>query len=199
LSPRLIHLRTNMSNTSRFTPLYVVRIFLDILHYSHKNIIIPEALLESDPTIEKNLRNDLQKIDELANSGDSDQIIKFVVETVPMKNKLNDLLSRYSEMHSILFNYVGNDKHIDELDTFMSHVGVSHIINRDVVKDLMPVKIDILSGEYFFHSIFICIFRYILYVKTKHLNLFEQTQINFTPKPTIYCSREMEHTFIFNY
>jgi len=199
LSLQLIHLMSKMTDALRFTPLYVIQIFIDIPYYSHKNIINSEALLESDPTIEENLRQDLKEIDEIANSGDFEQIIKFVTTAGSTISKPNVLCRRYNKMYTVLFYYVGNNKHIYDLDTFMKHVRMPHIINHEVVKDLRPVKIDILCGEYYFESIFVFIFSYILYVKTKRLNLFEHTQINFTLIPTIYCSREMEHTFIFSY
>jgi len=64
----------------RFTPLYVIRMMLDIKYGENSNMFIPEVLLEHKLGFEDLLHN-LRQIDAIAESGDSERIIKCV--TVP--------------------------------------------------------------------------------------------------------------------
>jgi len=189
-----------MSNTSRFTPLYVVKMFLEILYYRHKNIILPQAFLESELNFEEDLHQDLKKIDMIASSGDSKKIIKLVRNDdlllkelkTPAKYSITTRLSPLLRGHRICLCH--------DLDTFMQYIETPQLINCDAVSDLIPIRSDIMRGDYYWQSVFSCVFRYILFVKVKHLNLFK-SEINFVP------SREggrepldeMKNDYIFDY
>jgi len=185
-----------MSDTLRFTPLYVIRIFLDVLYCSNKNIIIQEALLEFDPSIEENLRQDLKKIDEIANSGDSEKIIKIVTDYFFLGNIFN-VIRRYCKISLALFEY--DEKYICDLDSFVKSMKFPYLVNHDVVKDLMPFNLRIMNGEYYWWSILGCIFRYILYIKTKHLKLFDKNELYLVPCPRYHSPVSMDPGFIFEY
>jgi len=191
-----------MSDTSRFTPLYFVKMFLDHLYYQNKNIIIPEAFLESHPLFEENLQQDLKSIDELAKSNNREKIIEFAMKGSSMKSEMK-IFSRYFPVIGDLFVHM-NDSEEDErrtnINTFVQCFKLPNIINRDVMKDLMPVRPLIMNGDYHWVSIFFCIFDYILYTKTKHLCIFEGNKMDFTPK-SIHdkTPSEMKNDFIFNY
>jgi len=183
----------NLGDTSRFTPLYIIQMFLDILHYSNKNIIMPEVLLESHPSIEEKLREDLKEIDEIANSGNHDQIIKLMNTYCSLNTKF-DVMSRYGVVIYLLFGYA--KENINDVGTFAS-IKFRHLVNQAVVKDLIPFNLDIMHGDHYWTSIFNYIFTYILYVKTKHLCLFEHSVMDF--KPSIRRSNDMKNDYIFNY
>jgi len=171
--------RSLCDDTSRFTPLYVIKMFLDALHFQNKNIIIPEALLECGNDFEENLRQDLKEIGVIADSNNRENLVKYVTEPYLLTN-IFYIFRRYSELVRILFgsrNCLSKDH--KTLEDFMREVNFPTIINRDVVKDMMPVSSHIICGRYYWKRIFCCIFRYILYTKTKHLGLFEQTTIDF--------------------
>jgi len=183
-----------MFDTSRFTPFYVIKMFLDILHYSNKNIIVPEVLLESGPTLEKVLRKDLEKINTIASSGDAQEIIKYVT-TQTFSDTYNH--DRYCDLTNALFR-TGQHYVCFDLETFMKHIELPNIINQDVIKDYFPLRSYILCGNFSWTSVLNCVFRYILYMKTKHLALFEECNINFRPETSdVAC--DMKDDFIFNY
>jgi len=77
-----------MLDTSRFTPLYIIQMYIDMVHYPDGHIIIPGALLECDPTIEENLCLKLKEIDKIANSGGSEKIFYYVFNKTPMEREI---------------------------------------------------------------------------------------------------------------
>jgi len=187
-----------MSDTPRFTPLYVIRIFLDFLYYRNKNLVIPEAFLESDPTFEECLCQDLKEINEIANLGDSDQIIKFVTEIGSLHTIFN-VERRYGKIYKILFKFHLSQTMVDDVESFMKNVRVPDVINCDILRDLMPAQTLIMYGDHQWGEIFDCIFRYILYVKTKHLIIFDQAKLNFRPEKLVNHIDEMKNDHMFNF
>jgi len=191
-----------MSDASRFTPLYVTRMFLDMLHFHNKNIIIPEAFLECGPTYEENLRHDLMVIDVIANSGDTQRIIDFVMTNYLMLNRF-DIETRYGEITFVLcFNYTpvdetfaGSKREPIDFNAFMQNWKYPNVINQDVAKDLTHFDRHTTDYRYGYQSSFDCVFRYILYAKTKHLGIYKQNLIDFNPDD----SRGIAPNFLFNY
>jgi len=96
-----------MSNTSRFTPLYVTRMFIEMIYYSNKDLIIPDVLLECGPTYEDSLCQDLEEINEIANSGNTEKIIKHIRGTELLID-----CSKYIELLITLFCF-------KEIDSFL--------------------------------------------------------------------------------
>jgi len=89
---------------------------------------------------------------------------------------------------------------INDLDDFLLRTRYPNIINRDVVKDLLPITVSILDGDHEWESIFDCIFRYILCLKTDHLGLHNKEKINFKPRVSSCDVRSvMAKNYIFNY
>jgi len=188
-----------MSNTLRFTPLYVTQMFLKIKYGVHSCIFIPEVLMESDPDIEKNLHQDLKEIDILANSNDSNEIIKCLKEEYFMREKFN-YFAQYEHMINVLIGHRGSSFYsCKDLNDFLQHMSDPTIINHDSLKDLIPVKLDILTGDYCWNSVFDCIFRYILYTKTKHLPFLEKTIVEFKLVNTYKISDRTMTPLFFNY
>jgi len=159
-----------MSDSLRFTPLYVIQIFLDILYFSNENIVIPEALLESHPSIEENLRQDLRKIDEIADLEAVEQIIKFVTTSKSFMfrfkvacryDKIFDALHGINEAYSDDLEILEKNGCVNpnDLETFIKHFNNSNILNRDVLRDLLPFRFDIMIGGYAWSVIIDCIFR----------------------------------------
>jgi len=163
-----------MSDPSRFTPLYVIQMMLDIKYGKNSNMIMPEALLEHSLTFEEDLLEDLETIDAIAESGDSEKIIGYVNETKRLM-KTQCTFNRYTELYGSLFrNFSNGCTGCADLKSFMQRVRIPNIINHDFVKDLLPTDDAVLSGNYVMIDVFDCIFRYILYIKTKHLCLFAE-------------------------
>jgi len=185
-------------DTSRFTPLYVIRMFLEMKYYRNPHIIIPEAFLESDPTIEENLRRDLRNIDLIVESGDLNKIFKcmtnrwsFITTNKTIEHDCHKLSYAFQD-----FNFLSGCSR-ESVEFFLGQMNCPNIINCDVVRDLMPVNESIMNGDYSIRSVFDCIFRYILYTKTKHLGIFNKTKLNFNP---VALNQDMmSDDFIFNY
>jgi len=181
-----------MSDPLRFTPLHVIRMFLNIKYGENSNIIIPEALLEHKPGFEENLRQNLKNIDMVAESGNSKQIIEYITDHYCLMENRSEYLNMLGNFFDIFDHDCAN------LESFMRHVKIPNIINRDFVRDLVPVNARILYGNYRVLDVFDYIFKYILYTKTKHLRLFSDD---------IVMSLSLEHNgigkigkdFIFNY
>jgi len=138
------HLLTPMSNPLRFTPLYVIRMFLDIKYGANSNIFLPEAFLEYTPKFEEDLRQNLKNIDTIAESGDSKLIIEYMTEQYYLTKNRHE----YYYMVDDLFDIPDNDYNCANLESFLSHVEIPNIINCDFVRDLIPVNVDILYGNY---------------------------------------------------
>jgi len=174
--------------------------FLDVVYYPNKNIIIPEVFLESNPTFEENLCKTIKETDIIANSGDAQRIFEYLIQVRSLRNEL-ELYGKYDGVMNILFSLKHKvNERCNKIEIFMSHIKYPNIINCDVVKDLMPVAPIIMFGNYNWVSTFECIFRYILYVKTKHLHLLKDvTKINFKPMCEDDNFDEMENNFLFNY
>jgi len=152
----------------RFTPLYVIRMLINFKYGKNSNIIIPEAFLEHRLGFEEDLRQDLKKIDAIAESGDNDRIIECVKNAYFLMESIK-MLSRYDNLYNSLFHHVSLDYMCFELKTFMSSVKFPTIINHDFVRELLPISLNLLLiGNYGMIDIFDHIFRYILYAKTKH-------------------------------
>jgi len=186
-----------MSNTSRFTPLHVVRIFLDIMYYRNKNIIIQEAFLESNSEFEEYLCRDLKKIDEIANSDDQKQIIEFVKKCDLMMSRSN-ISQTYMQTMNVLFHFNCINTYCEDVESFLQCVKCPNIINHDAIKNFIPLNSYVMFGDHHWERILDCIFRYILYEKTKHLHIFEQVELNFRPGSDSPID-EMKDNFIFNY
>jgi len=192
--------------SDRFTPLYVIKIFLDMLYHQNKNIVIPEALLECSSFVEEHLREDLRKIDSIANSGDVKKINTYLTSKYNITYD-TEICTRYDTIYSVLFcgmerDFYENAEYVYEnAEDFMSDFKTPSVINYDVLKDLIPTRRFMMSGIYEWGSIFDCIFKYILYTKTKHLCLFDQSKLCFKPLFLSWCLYvdTMEDDFIFNY
>jgi len=194
----LLYSIATMSDASRFTPLYVTQMFLEMKYCSYKNLIIPEVLLECGPNYENNLRRDLKEIDSIANSGDLEKIYDLVTSRFTIMVDF-DVRNRYDDVPNALFKSVHTRVIRGESpEELKKRLALSNIINQDVLKDLVPEKI-MMSGYYEWHSVFSCIFRYILYVKTTHLNIFEQNNMNFRPNPVHDGVDPIEPGYVFNY
>jgi len=192
------HLNSLIEDTSRFTPLYVIQMFLEILyHQQGTHIIIPEGLLECGPEIEENLIQDLEKISVIAGSGDSKEISKHITQFRPF-DMIFRIQTRYDALFQTLFCSNTSIAICGTFESFMSRMKHPNIINHDVLKDLIPVPSNIIHGAYEWDTIFNGIFRYILYLKTKHLQLVNKDELYFRPM----CFRHpdpMTNDFIFNY
>jgi len=186
-----------MSDTTRFTPLYIIQMFLDMRYYTKRNIIIPEAFLESDQGLEQKLRKCLKEINRIVDTNAKKNIHALVMCEDILKYRIK-AGTIYDDLHRRLF-YTGNIA--TNGYNFESCFKNTNIINRDVVKDLAPSNWYITRGDYIGDSIFDCIFRYILYVKTKHLNIFNEAEIYFLPNRVFYFDSDvgMKRDFIFNY
>jgi len=192
------HSITQMSNLLRFTPLYVIRMLLDIKYGENSHIIIPEALLEHTPKFEEDLRQDLKKIDMIAESGDTKLIIEYVKSYYSIM-KDNNIYIRYASLYRSLF-YDKKYEVCENLEKLMQHVKIPNIINRDFVKDLIPINQYVFNGKCNTIIVFDCIFRYILYTKTKHLNLFNEYIKSRFFSPYIGIGNgKNDNYFIFNY
>jgi len=186
------HLLTLMSDTSRFTPLYVVRMFLDTKYCENNNIFIPEAFLEHSPEFEKKLCDNLKKIDEIAKSCDSEKIIAYVIHSQTPED-LHECL-RFNDLF-----YHPRCELYTNVESLMRHIKNPTIVNHDFIKDLIPVRAHILYGEYGTDDVFTCIFRYIMYIKTKHLCIYlDDIEINFRPF-SCTCTHKIGKEYIFNY
>jgi len=176
-----------MSAALRFTPLYVIQMFLEIKYGSNSCIFIPEALLESDPETENTLREHLRKIDIIANSDDSFEIIRCLIEENFMTKKF-DTEKKYDQLTDTLMEFRrGHGFDVcKNLNDFLECIQNPHVINCDVVKDLMPIKLEIMFGSYYWISILRNIFKYILYLKIKHLDLVSEIEIKFPLSKTIH-------------
>jgi len=167
-----------MCDTSRFTPLYIIKMMLDI-KYENKNIIIPEVLLELVSGLEEQLRRDLGKINFIAGS-DPEKLIEYI--------KNNDLIidefavSRgYAELRWVLLcSSCASNEICNDLSTFLAYVKHPLIINQDVIRDLIPVTPMIMFGcNYETRDILANIFRYMIYLKTKDSPCFGKNKIIF--------------------
>jgi len=184
-------------DTSRFTPLYVTKMFLYILHQTHKNIIIPEVLLELVPDFEENLRHDLKEIDSIANSGNSTKIIKYMTRDGCIVNKIC-AGARYEKLFDILFGLRNSKCICNDLDSFMNCVTYSVIINGDIVRELIPVSPSILFGECNMGDALCSIFKYILYLKTKDMSCFKKNEIIFK-SVKFFGTPEIKSDIFFSY
>jgi len=192
----IYHFNDKMTDLSRFTQLYVIKIFLDVLYRRNKHIVIPEVLLELVPELEEKLCQDLQKIDSIANSGDSKRIIQYVTND----SLHNILFLRYIELQKTLFEVTrhSTDK-FDDLNSFMQRINNPVFINRDVIGDLLPASSVIILGDYSWSSIFSCIFRYILYSKTKQLPFMNGINVDFSMASCSWYDAGEDSELIFNY
>jgi len=189
-------------DTLRFTPLYVTRMFIEMCYYLNKNLIIPEALLECGPTFESSLLQDLEEINTVANSGDTVKIIQCLRYSYVLSKRFK-IRRRYDDLCRALYHFFGTHSHVCEnVNDFLFHMNAPNIINCDIIKELVPIRLSIMFGDYDWQSVFDCIFRYILYIKTKHLGLIETNELNFMPcigELSNLGINKMGHDFIFNY
>jgi len=162
--------------------LYIIRMMLDIKYGEYSNMFIPEALLEHESRFEEDLCQTLKKIDVIAESGDTDQIIKYIHNNAVLMKDFG-IYCVCGNLYSSLFQ---SDFSVHvvcaDLESFMKkHIKCPDIMNHDFVRELLPTNVYILlNGRQSIINAFDCIFRYILYIKTKHLCLFtEGTEIKF--------------------
>jgi len=177
-----------------------------MLYHRHKNIVIPEVLLECGPSFEKNLRHDLEEIDSIANSGSVRKITEYVTLKYMLIDKFHSssgcVEKRYGEAFDILFQNAFDGRVHNNLKDFLRGLKYPDVINRDVIKDLLPIGTNIMSGDRGIFSILDCIFRYILYAKTKHLLLFTQSQMKSAFDVCFFDSHGIDKAtpdIIFNY
>jgi len=154
--------------------------FLEIKYYKNKSLIIPEALLEYDSTYEENLRQDLKEIDKIASSGDKKWIRALVTHSRHMAEHF-DVAEKYRDM--LCFLHESTNSILNEpMEEFKKRLSLSNIVNQDVSKDSLLEQTKMI-GDYEWYSVFNCIFRYILYVKTKHMKIFSKYEVSFQPYP----------------
>jgi len=187
-----------MSDPSRFTPLYVNQMFLNILYRRNKHIVIPEVFLEFVPELEKTLCRDLNKIKLIANSGDSKKIIKHITEKDLLINFLG-ASGRYNDVPKFLFHDIPLAADVcNDLNDFMQQIKYPEIINCDAIRELLPATPKIMIGDYDYYSVLSCIFRYILYTKTKDLHDLNGIVLNFEPVSYFWYDGQ-ERRLVFNY
>jgi len=190
---RLSH---HCEDTSRFTPLYIIRMFLEMRYYRNKHMFFPEVILESAPQIEEGLRQVLKKIDAITDA-EPKEIIKHIKKKYLIK--FDNIYAFNTALRNVLSGYKTLPRISENLEEFLSYIDFPSVVNHDVMKDLLPIDTNIMEGEYGRSSIFDCIFRYILYLKTKHLGLFNDIWINFKPIALDYNKDEMDESYIFTY
>jgi len=201
--------RTHCEDTLRFTPLYIIKIFLDI-KYENKNIVIPEVLLELVPGLEETLRNTLNKIDLIAR-GNPKEIIKYMSHDRFLCTEFG-VINEYKKLREILFvdtqytsSTVCDDLNTsstvcDDLNTFLKLINHPTIINHDAVKDLIPIAPKIMLGcNHGSLNIFGSVFKYVLYLKIKDLSCWKKNEIVFHSVNILSPGLSLPDEIFFNY